>query len=76
MDKLSGNLEQLAMAMELMGLVKFWELVMGVANCQVLVVLYKVKEGGTCDFSFSKCWGPILKCPFVVGSKTICLGCN
>ena len=26
------------MAMELMGLVKFWELVMGVANCQVLAM--------------------------------------
>ena len=37
------NLERLAMATELMGLVKFWKLVVGVGNCWVLVMLYKIK---------------------------------
>ena len=64
------------MVTELMGLVKFWELVMKVENCWGLVVLYKVKGGGVCDFSFFEHWGPILKCPLVVGSKIICLGCS
>ena len=64
------------MVMELMGLVKLQELVMGVANCQGSVVLYKVKGGEVCDFSFSEHWGPILKYPLTVGSKMICLGCN
>ena len=45
-------------------------------NCQESVVLYRAKGGGVHDFSFSACWGPILKCPLTVGSKMICLGCN
>ena len=45
-------------------------------SCAALVVLYKVGGGGACDFSFSECWGPILKCPLAVGSKMICLGCS
>ena len=47
------------MAMEIMGLAKFQEMVTKVENCQGLVVLYKVKGGGVHDFSFSKHWGPI-----------------
>ena len=31
------------MVAELMGLVKFWDLVMKVENCWVLVMLYKIK---------------------------------
>ena len=64
------------MVTELMGSAKFQELVMKVENCQGSVMLYKVKGGGVCDFSISEHWGPILKCPLVVGSKIICLGCN
>ena len=60
----------------LMGSAKFWEVMMKVENCWGLAMLYKVKGGGVCDFSFSKHWGPILKCPLAVGSKMICLGYN
>ena len=74
--KLSGNSKQLAMVMEFMGLAKFRELVTKVENCQVSVMLYKVKGGGAHDFSFSEHWGPILKYPLTMGSKMICLGCN
>ena len=74
--KLSDNSEQLVMATELMGSVKFWELAMKVENCQESVMLYKVMGGGVHDFSFSKWQGPILKYPLVVGSKMICLGCS
>ena len=76
LDKLLGNSKWLAMVMELMGLVKFWEVVMKVENCWVSVMLYKVMGGGVHDFSFSKDCRPILKCPLVVGSKMICLGYN
>ena len=74
MDELLGKLVQLVMVMELMGSAKFWELVMEVANCQVSVVLYKVKRGGA--HGSSECQGPILKYPLTVGSKMICLGCG
>ena len=74
MDKLPSRLELLVMVTELMGSVKFWELVMRVANCWVSVMLYKVKGGGA--HGFSECQGPILKYSLMVGSKMICLGCG
>ena len=41
------------MVMEMMGLVNFWELVTKAENCQGLVMLYKEKGGGVCDFPFT-----------------------
>ena len=61
-DKLSGNSKRLAMV-ELMGSVKFRELVMKVENCQVSVVLYKVMGGGVCDFFFFQTLGTNLEMP-------------
>ena len=40
------------MAMKMMRSATFREMVMKVENCRGSVVLYKVKGGGVCDFSF------------------------